>query len=103
MFSMKYLIAFKISTNFGGMVKIGEGKFVITSLDQITLFTPIAKRGIFLEYGDNEKEKILKLRYFLIFRIMPSKSVDSLFLFFGMVAPTSYSHGHRCRNEVNFL
>lgn len=53
MFSMKYLIAFKISTNFGGMVKIGEGKFVITSLDQITLFTPIAKRGIFLEYGDN--------------------------------------------------
>lgn len=57
---MKYLIVFKINTNIGDMVKIGEGKSVITNLEQMTLFTPIEKRDVFLEYSDTEKEKKLK-------------------------------------------
>lgn len=57
---MRYLIVFKININITDMVKTGEGKSVITNLDQITLFTPIAERDVFLEYSDTEKEKNLK-------------------------------------------
>lgn len=37
MFSMKYLIVFKINTNISDIVKTGEGKSVITNLDQINI------------------------------------------------------------------
>lgn len=51
-FSMKYFIAFKMSTNIGDMVKIGKNKSVITNVDQIIVYT-------------NNSAVTLKKRHFL--------------------------------------
>jgi len=61
-----------------------RGKSVTTNLDQITLFTSVAERHVFLQYRDNEKGK--KLRYFDGVILKIRKLVHSLLLLFGMVA-----------------
>lgn len=94
-FSMKYFIAFKMSTNIGDMVKIGKNKSVITNVDQIIVYTNNSAVTL-------KKRHFLKWRYFGEVILKIRKLISSL-LFFCMLSPATYCHGYKWRNYMEFL